>query len=193
MMSISAVRGPLRFSWARSRPSCNSTSCARASSSRGPKVVSTAMHRLTKVRLIFEAPGRRSVVGRSRDQPHLACRRRAARPRGREWRGCRRHCRRARAAPRPWRLRTSVTPTSLKVAAIGGVRLVDRHPYLLHAGKRRQDRVRHLAGGGLDQPVAFAYKMRRSRKRRPCRMTLCRRPCPNGRRRKDRFPDQGRA
>ena len=68
---MSAVRGPQRFSCARSRPSRSSTSCARASSSRGAKRGLDRDAEIDERRLVFEAPGRRAVVGRARDQPHL--------------------------------------------------------------------------------------------------------------------------
>src|SRR5262245_25308760 len=47
MRSISTGRGPQRRSFVRSRPSARSTACARASSARGARLVSTAMQRLT--------------------------------------------------------------------------------------------------------------------------------------------------
>ena len=122
-MSMSAVRGPQRFSCARSRPSCSSTACARASRSRGGERGLDRDAQVDERRLVFEAPGRRAVVGRARGQPHLlavAQQRHGAVENGAAVADI---AAEREPAPRSWlrfcRARTSVTPTSLKVAAIG--------------------------------------------------------------------------
>ena len=182
---MSAVRGPQRFSCARSRPSRSSTSCARASSARG---VERGLDRDAEVderRLIFEAPGRRAVVGRARGQPHLGAVAQQRRRRGRGWRGCRRHCRRARAAPRVMAcgLRAhSVTPTSLKVAAIGACGLWMVTVTLRTRGKppaprRRPCRRRPRSAGSFCAQKAVARASRP-----PCRRRPCRPPCRSARR-----------
>ena len=51
---------------ARARPPARAPAAPAA-----PGSVSTAMHAIDEGRLVFDAPGRRAVVGRAREQPHV--------------------------------------------------------------------------------------------------------------------------
>src|SRR6187551_1032153 len=86
-------------------------------------------------------------------------RRTEARRRGRGWPGCRRHCRRTRAAPLSW-LAVLAAPYQRDADVAedrgdGCMRLVDRHAYRPYLRKLRQDGVGHATGGGFDQPEAL--------------------------------------
>ena len=164
---MSSVRGPQRCSCARSRPSARSTACARVEQRARRQRGLDRDAEIDERRLVVDAPGRRAVVGRARGQPHVVAVAEQRRRRGRGCRGCRRHCRRARAAPQPWfsRLRARcVTPTSSKVAAIGACGLwmvtADRaRPRGNVAAPRRRPRRRRPrpAGSACAQNASLAH------------------------------------
>ena len=80
---------------------CVSTVWARASSACGASSVAATIAQLTNGGWSVDAPGRRAVVGRARDEAARPCRRTAPRWRVQACRAHRRHCRRARSAPQP--------------------------------------------------------------------------------------------